>query len=677
MASSRTQVEGLVRELEALRRYRTFVHNSSEGIWRCELDHPINPAWDEDEQVARMFEWSYLAECNPAMARMYGYESPDQLNGARLADLLIRTDPKNEAFLREFIRSGYKLNDAESHECDREGRDRYFLNSFTGEMEEGLLVRAWGTQRDITERKSMEEALRHSEERFSCFMEHLPGAAWIKDIEGRYIYANPQAENIFNTALADLLGKTDADVFPAATAEQFRENDRQALEGGSALRTVEVLQQADGLDHHSVVHKFPITAGGATYVGGVAVDITELLRAQRALRQTEERFRRIVATSGVSIWEEDFSKVKAELDQLRAAGVSDVRTYLREHPDFVRHAVNSVIIRDVNEATLTMFGARSRDELMNSLTRIFLPETMGVFEEELAAIFNGDTALESEASVKTLNGEKRFVRLSIAFPADDPHLERVSVCLMDITDRRRAEEALRKANAELEEFAYLASHDLQEPLRTVSAFTELLLQRQGEAPAADIAEFSGYIQEAVKRMNVLIQDAQVYSRTIHSDDNEAQGVADLNQCLDQALGMLSSRIGESGAIITAEPLPRAVGDPAQFSQVFQNLVSNSLKYRHSERAPRVEIRSERHDAEWLISIQDNGIGFDPRYRERIFGLFKRLHRSEYPGTGLGLAICKRVVERYGGKIWADSVPGEGSTFRFTCRAVPADEQAAG
>jgi signal transduction histidine kinase len=120
-----------------------------------------------------------------------------------------------------------------------------------------------------------------------------------------------------------------------------------------------------------------------------------------------------------------------------------------------------------------------------------------------------------------------------------------------------------------------------------------------------------------------------------------------------------------------------VGDPAQFSQVFQNLVSNSLKYRHSERAPRVEIRSERHDAEWLISIQDNGIGFDPRYRERIFGLFKRLHRSEYPGTGLGLAICKRVVERYGGKIWADSVPGEGSTFRFTCRAVPADEQAAG
>lgn len=146
--TDRLAVEYALRESEE--RYRAFIQNSSEGIWRCELINPLDPSWDEDEQVARIYDWAYMAECNDAMARMYGLESSAALVGMRLEDLFVRTDPKNEAFLRAFIRTDYRLRDAESHERAVDGTDRYFLNSLVEIRENGLISRAWGTQRDIT-----------------------------------------------------------------------------------------------------------------------------------------------------------------------------------------------------------------------------------------------------------------------------------------------------------------------------------------------------------------------------------------------------------------------------------------------------------------------------------------------------------------------------------------------
>ena len=188
---------------ESQERYRAFINNSSEGIWRMELDRPIDPAWPVDEQVARAYDWAYLAECNDAMAQMYGHDSASALTGARLSELFVRSDPGNEAFLRAFITSGYGLRDAESHEQDISGNDRYFRNSFVGVIENGLLVRAWGTQHDVTQQRLMEIALRESEERFSRFMKHLPGAAWIKGLNGHYVYANTEAERVFQRRLDD------------------------------------------------------------------------------------------------------------------------------------------------------------------------------------------------------------------------------------------------------------------------------------------------------------------------------------------------------------------------------------------------------------------------------------------------------------------------------------------
>lgn len=233
----------------------------------------------------------------------------------------------------------------------------------------------------------------------------------------------------------------------------------------------------------------------------------------------------------------------------------------------------------------------------------------------------------------------------------------------DISEQRDTEERLRRSNAELEEFAYVVSHDLQEPLRKVGIFTPLLLKAAAGEPTTEDAETYGTrIGGAVLRMQTLIQELLTYSRAVH-EEARFDKRADLNRAFEDAKRVQEEAIAAAGARVECEMLPTVSGDESQFSLVFQNLLSNALKYRDQNRTPEIAI-SVRSDAEGaVITFRDNGIGFHADYAERIFGLFKRLFKDEYPGTGLGLAICKRIVERYAGHIWAES-PGEGRGASF-------------
>ena len=251
--------------------------------------------------------------------------------------------------------------------------------------------------------------------------------------------------------------------------------------------------------------------------------------------------------------------------------------------------------------------------------------------------------------------------------------------MFDITERRRAEEELRKSNEELkrvnrelEEFAFVASHDLQEPLRMVNIYTQLILKVLGPQ-GGPLDQYAAFVQQGVTRMEALIRDLLSFSRTVQADELPV-GSADLSVSLSQALSVLKTRIQENGAIIRIGFLPTVRGDEAQLVHVFQNLLSNALKYRKSDVAPDIQISAKMDGRHWIISVADNGIGFEPQYAERIFGLFKRLHKDDYPGTGLGLAICKRIVERYGGRIWADARPGDGATFHFSLLPKEAEWQ---
>lgn len=201
----------------------------------------------------------------------------------------------------------------------------------------------------------------------------------------------------------------------------------------------------------------------------------------------------------------------------------------------------------------------------------------------------------------------------------------------------------------------------------VGIYTQMLLLRYlPDNPQAK--EFAAFIQQGVERMEQLIQDLLSYSQTIHTDDADA-GTADLNESFTQALTTMDTRIDESSAQIVASTLPQLRGDVTQWTLVFQNLLSNSLKYRRPDIAAVIHVFAEKKDDTWLITVRDNGIGFEQQYADRIFLLFKRLHKSEYPGTGLGLAICQRVVERYGGRIWAEGRQGQGATFYISMPAV--------
>ncbi len=244
--------------------------------------------------------------------------------------------------------------------------------------------------------------------------------------------------------------------------------------------------------------------------------------------------------------------------------------------------------------------------------------------------------------------------------------------LEDITERKGAAEALKqtmaelaRSNAELEQFAYVASHDLQEPLRMVASYMQLLQRRYQGKLDADADEFIAYAVDGAKRMQALINDLLAYSRV--SSRGKPFEPIDCEVVLDEALANLQMAIEESDAVIIRDPLPTVMADGTQLMQLFQNLIGNGIKFQNG-RAPHVHVSTERQAGEWVFSVCDNGIGIDPRYHERVFAVFRRLHtREEYPGTGIGLAICKRIVERHGGRIWVESQSGEGSTFHF---AIP-------
>jgi light-regulated signal transduction histidine kinase (bacteriophytochrome) len=255
--------------------------------------------------------------------------------------------------------------------------------------------------------------------------------------------------------------------------------------------------------------------------------------------------------------------------------------------------------------------------------------------------------------------------------------------------RVQAEEALRKAhdelelrvqertaelarsNAELQQFAYVASHDLQEPLRMVSNFTQLLAERYGAKLDDDAREFIAFAVEGATRMQTLVQDLLLLSRVGTRGRNLE--VVRLAEPVDRAVANLEFAIEENGALVSYDDLPEVMADSLQMMQLFQNLIGNGIKFKGAE-PPRVHISAVRDDKEWTVSVRDNGIGFEPQYADRIFAVFQRLHsRDEYRGNGIGLAICRKIVERHQGRIWAESKPGSGTTFYFTLPATGVPE----
>ncbi|MBI4563133.1 MAG: PAS domain-containing protein [Planctomycetes bacterium] len=361
-------------------------------------------------------------------------------------------------------------------------------------------------------------------------------------------------------------------------------------------------------------------------------EVIERKRAEEAVKRSEARLLEAQELSLVGNWEWDVVKNRVIWSDAL------MRIY----------GLTPEMFKGTYEGFLERVHPDDREPVAKMVERSYRDHTPFSFDHRI---------VRPDGTVRTLQALGKVVTDA------DGNVVRLVGTGQDITERKNMEEELIRSNTELERFAYVASHDLQEPLRMVASFVQLLARRYRGTLDEDADEFIRYATEGAVRMQTLIQDLLGYSRL--GTPLKALEPTDCGAALNQALGNLKNAIVEYGAIVTFDPLPTLMADPSQIAQLFQNLISNAVKFRGSQ-PPRVHVSALLKGGEWIFSVRDNGIGIDPKYNERIFMMFQRLHpRDTYPGTGIGLAICKKIVERHRGRIWVESQAGQGATFFFT------------
>jgi chemotaxis family two-component system sensor kinase Cph1 len=333
------------------------------------------------------------------------------------------------------------------------------------------------------------------------------------------------------------------------------------------------------------------------------------------------------------------------------------------------------VILHGNKSVTAVTGYTPQEIIGKSLRALHADSTQGAFDEILATVQAGGQ-WQGETILKRHSGEEFPSWMNVTGAKDGKGVvTHVIVEFSDITTFKQTQEALvnrtdelARSNRELEQFAYVASHDLQEPLRMVASYTQLLARRYKDNLDEDANEFIHYAVDGAMRMQALINDLLMISRV--GTRGKPLQPCESGLALEHALINLRMATAESGATVTHDEMPRVVADVSQLTQLLQNLIGNALKF-HGGEKPQIHIGAERRNDEWVVSVRDNGIGISPEFFDRIFVIFQRLHgKQEYPGTGIGLAVCKKIVERHGGAIWVESESGKGATFLFTLSAAP-------
>jgi PAS domain S-box-containing protein len=452
---------------------------------------------------------------------------------------------------------------------------------------------------------------------------------------------NAGAQRIFGYSAGEMIGQplTMLSV-PDRLHEMPRILDR--IRGGERVEQFETVRRAkDGGLLDIALTVSPIRGPDGSVIGAskVAHDITERKASYQALRNSETRLAMALEAGSMGVWEWRLADGCMEWSpQLEAI-----------------HGLQPGTFGGTLEAFQIDIHAEDRARVLDTIKNALAGETEYRQEYRIVRPDRNMAWLE-------MRGRIHFDDAGVA--------ERMVGICMDITVRKHVEEELllqaerlARSNADLRSFAYAASHDLQEPLRIISTFSELLLRRYKGKLDAGADELIASVVDSSLRMGTLIKDLLNYSRLINDSEIPSADV-DLNEALQWALDNVQTAIEESGASIHAGPLPTVRGDRVQLAQLFQNLIGNAIKYRGVD-LPDIRVSAVQNAGEWVLSVCDNGLGIDPAYHERIFGVFKRLHGSEYPGTGIGLALCKRIVERHGGRIWVESEKGKGSTFHFS------------
>jgi PAS domain S-box-containing protein len=492
--------------------------------------------------------------------------------------------------------------------------------------------------------------------RLRQILDNLPALAGMVLPDGTLVEANQGALDLANLKREDVIGKpfdqTYWWAYDATLQAQLRDAIARAMQG-EMVRYDAVVRTGEGRFATIDFFLSPIrdASGKITALLPSAVDITERLRMeqeceqlQRQIVQGRERLETILQYVPCIIWE----------------GVGK--------PDGTQRVL---YVNPYAETLLGYSTERWLDERPIWLD-IVLPEDMPLAVEQAMQIYEGTQPGVIEFRVKAADGHTVSIEAYAAMMRNRVGSDqgRMIGIIMDVSERKRQEalieryvKRLQTSNEELQRFASVASHDLQEPLRMITSYLQLIDERYGDRLDADGTQFMHFALDAAARMKLLINDLLAFSQVDMQEGRYTR--VDMNEVLHQVRSDLALVLSETGAVINASPLPTITADAGQMVQLLQNLIGNAIKF-HGDTPPHVCINAHKIDGATHFSVQDNGIGIDPKHQERIFALFQRLHsRSKYPGTGIGLAICKRVVERHGGKIWCTSEPGKGATFHFT------------
>ena len=569
---------------------------------------------------------------NSAELQLLGY-SRDEYVGHNIAEFHVDQPVILDILSR--LRRDEVLHGQQARLRCKDGSIRYVAINSSVYREQGRFIHARGITLDISAQRNMAEI--HGQ--LSAIVDSSDDAILSKDLNGIIRSWNAGAQRIFGYTAEEIVGKHISTLAAPDRVDEIP-NILERLVRGERIDHYETKRKTkDGRIITVSLTVSPIRDASGTIVGAskVARDIT----GEKGHSELKERLAAIVESSDDAIISKDLNG----------------------------------IIQSWNRGAERLFGYKPEEIIGKHISTLATPDRVDEIPNILERLVRGERVDHYETKRKTKTGKIVTVSLTVSPIRDDKgRIVGASKVARDITERERQDRALREANAaltrsndDLRQFAYSASHDLQEPLRMVSAYTELLKREFGTKLGPRGDEYIGYAVQGALRMEQLLHDLRAYTLASTSGQ-ETAGDIEAGDSLDKAIANLTAAIEDSGASVTRTALPRVRMHAFQLELLFQNLIGNSIRYRSAD-PPQIQIAACRKGQDWLFSVQDNGIGIDPQYKEQIFELFKRLHSiEEYPGTGMGLSICQRIVERAGGRIWVESEPGRGSTFYFTIPA---------
>lgn len=605
----------------------------------------------EAQSLAHLGSWEYDLEKNVLtwtneVYRIFGLD-PE------------RYKPTYDSFLK-FIHPEdlHPVNDAYTNSL-KERRNTYeiehrILKQDTGEIRyvhekcrneydnNGKVMRSVGMVQDITDQVKSNEALLSSEEKFAKAFSANPNALVISYVDsGKIIEVNDTFLRIYGYSREEVIGRTSLEIHMYVDPEDRKRAKDQLITDGY-LRNFEVrhrLKTGEVIIVLLSIELLQMNMGKTMLT--IIQDITERKQNEIALRQSEAKL----------------------IEAQRLASLGSYTIHLNSET------------AELSEETCRIFGIEKSGNIhsLDEVFRYIHPDDLSRIKVLYGDINNNPETKEYEFRIITAEGLKYIYAFGKPLIDSTGNVEGIFGTLMDITQRKNAQmklegilRELMRSNKDLEEFAYTASHDLQEPIRMIKSYTQLLEMKNKEQLDESSNQYLSFISDGATRMQQLVDDLLKYSRV--STTKRQFEIVDCNQVVNNVLKDLKFRIEDEKADVKVDELPTIRGDETQLRQLFQNFLHNALKFR-SEKLPEINICCVRKNNQWLFSISDNGIGIEPMFYERIFVIFQRLHeRDKYPGTGIGLALCKKIVERHGGQVCVDSEIGKGTTFYFTMPA---------